>query len=275
MRKPAVIDIEDLKKIHPVFSKKIGIKLADFLMKFTGLNKVNWVYKRSIEHEGVEFTRRLLKDVEVTYSIENEEILNNLPEGAFITVSNHVYGALDGIMAIDIIARKRPDYKMMVNWMLNMIKTMAPNFIGVNPYDGAKDKHSSVGGVKQCIAHLKEGHPLGFFPAGAVSKYNNRLEIVDREWQPSVMRLIRKAKVPVIPVFFHGYNSTFYNLIGLVSWKLRTLRLCHEVFNKKGRTFKITFGEIISVEEQAKYKDLKEYTQFLRDKTYGLQKGKD
>jgi putative hemolysin len=276
MRTKEVLGIEDIKKLHPVFKGKFGGFLAKCAIKISGLNKVNWVYGRSVEYESVEFTGRLLKDVGVTYSVDNQSVLDHLPEGAFITVSNHAYGGLDGIITIRILAEKRPDYKMMVNWLLNRIKTMEPNFIGVNPYndENVKDKFSSLGGVKQCISHLHEGHPLGFFPAGAVSKYNSKLEVVDREWQPSVMRLIKKAKVPVIPMYFHGHNSFFYNLLGAINWKIRTARLCHEIFNKRGKCIRVSFGEPISVEEQSGYKDLKEYTRFLREKTCSLKECK-
>ncbi|MCL1943750.1 MAG: lysophospholipid acyltransferase family protein [Candidatus Azobacteroides sp.] len=271
MEKKEVLGVDDIKKFHPIFKGKFGTFLAKALIKISGLDKVNWIYGRSVEYEGTEFTERLLKDAGVSYSVDNPDILDHLPEGAFITVSNHVYGALDGIIAICILAGKRPDYKMMVNWMLNLIKNMSPNFIGVNPYDGkVKGKFSSLGGVKQCISHLREGHPLGFFPAGAVSKYNHKLKIVDREWQPSVMRLIQKAEVPVVPMYFHGHNSLFYNILGIFSWRIRTVRLCHEVFNKRGKTIRITFGNPISPEEQSKYKSLEEYTRFLREKTYFL-----
>lgn len=272
MRKKEVLGLEDVKKLNPIFKGKFGTLLAKAVLKISGLKKVNWVYERSIDYEGIEFTKRLLKDVGVNYPVDNQKVLDNLPQGAFITVSNHAYGALDGIIAITLVAEKRPDYKMMVNWILNLVKTMSPNFIGVNPYDGAKDKYSSLSGVKQCIAHLQEGHPLGFFPAGAVSKYNKKMQIVDREWQESVMRLIQKAKVPVVPMYFHGHNSVFFNFLGIISWKIRTIRLCHEVFNKRGKSIRVSFGEPISIEEQLKYKDLNEYTRFLREKTYELEK---
>ncbi len=60
--------------------------------------------------------------------VHNKEILDHLPEGAFVTVSNHPIGSLDGIMLIDIFASRRPDFKVMVNGILTKIGAMEDNF---------------------------------------------------------------------------------------------------------------------------------------------------
>lgn len=60
----------------------------------------------------------------------------------------------------------------------------------------------------------------------------------------------------------------------MISWKLRTLRLPAEVFRKKGKTFHISIGEPISIEEQAKYKTVEELGKFLKERTYSMRKWK-
>ena len=44
----------------------------------------------------------MLKDVRTDYRIGNPERLDMLPDGPFITISNHPYGGLDGIILIDL-----------------------------------------------------------------------------------------------------------------------------------------------------------------------------
>ena len=122
------------------------------------------------------------------------------------------------------------------------------------------------------MAHVKDGHPLGFFPAGAVSKIDRTLHIRDREWQPTITRLIKQLKVPVIPIYFHGHNSTFFNILGLIDWRLRSARLPKEIFNKRNKEVHVSIGEPISVEEQAQFKDADELGRYLREKTYSLSK---
>lgn len=277
--KEKLIDIKDIQEKYPKLKGKLGTSILKFAMKLTGMSKVNQIYDTSKHLEGVDFCRNLLDDVGVNIVVENIDVIKQFEGKAFITVSNHAYGHIDGITAIKVVGEQRPDYKMMVNFILGLIDTMAMHFIVVNPFDKGKlAERSSLEGVKQCIEHIKGGHPLGFFPAGAVSKTkikNFKLEVEDREWQPTVLKLIQKAKVPVIPMYFSGKNSWFFNFLDLIHWQLRTLRLGHEVYNKKGKTIYVRFGEPIMPEEQASYKDFKEFGKFLKSKTYALAKKDD
>lgn len=274
--KEKLISKDMIKGLHPIFRSRYGNAIIKILFKITGINKVNAIYDASKHLTGLEFVDDMLDKLGIIRKYENYEVLDNFKEGPFITVSNHPYGHVDGIMAISAVAGKRRDYKMMVNWMLMQIDTMEEHFIGVNPYskdNKMSEVKSSVGGVKQCLGHLKDGHPLGLFPAGGVSSpHLDRTE--DREWQEPVLKLIKKAKVPIIPMFISGNNSWFYRFLGFIDWRIRTIRLLHEVTNKKGKTVYIRFGKPITVEEQAKYTDIKEFGEFLKAQTYAMKKKK-
>ena len=270
--KPNVLDYDDVRRLVPKLDGHE--KLVNWVLKFLSVDKVNGVHSRNCDTPGPEFVKRLLFDeFKLTLKIDNEEILNNLPEGAFVTVSNHPFGALDGIALIHLIASRRPEYKVMVNMVLNAITAMRPNFIAVDALasNDPKKKAVSMQGIRQVIKQLRSGAPVGFFPAGAVSKINWKGELNDREWQPTVTRLIQQAKVPVIPIFFHGSNSWWFNFLGKVSWQLRTLRLPAEVFRKIGTEMHISVGEPISVEEQTQHQGtIEEFGQYLKEKTYEL-----
>ncbi|MGM9799131.1 MAG: lysophospholipid acyltransferase family protein [Muribaculaceae bacterium] len=270
--KPNVLDYDDVRRLVPKLDGHE--KLVNWVLKFLSVDKVNGVHSRNCDTPGPEFVKRLLFDeFKLTLKIDNEEILNNLPEGAFVTVSNHPFGALDGIALIHLIASRRPEYKVMVNMVLNAITAMRPNFIAVDALasNDPKKKAVSMQGIRQVIKQLRSGAPVGFFPAGAVSKINWKGELNDREWQPTVTRLIQQAKVPVIPIFFHGSNSWWFNFLGKVSWQLRTLRLPAEVFRKIGTEMHISVGEPISVEEQIQHQGtIEEFGQYLKEKTYEL-----
>lgn len=274
--KPNVLDYDDIVKIVPKLQGHK--KLVDGLLHFLSVDKVNGVHSRNCDTPGPEFVRRLLFDeFKVKLRIDNEQLLDNLPEGAFVTVSNHPFGALDGITLIHLIASRRPQFKVMVNMVLNQISAMRPNFIAVDALasnDPAKKK-VSMQGIREVIKQVRAGNPVGFFPAGAVSKINIRGELNDRQWQPSVVRLIEQLKVPVIPIFFHGSNSWWFNFLGVVSWQLRTLRLPAEVFRKCGKEIHVSVGDIISVEEQQLHQgSVEEFGEFLKSKTYQLRKCK-
>jgi putative hemolysin len=271
--KRTVLDADDVMDMVPKL--KGHKKLINKLLHWLYVDRVNAVHDKYFDTPGAPFVRSLLEDFDITLRIDGEDVLNNLPEGAFITVSNHPFGALDGISLIDTIASRRPEYKVMVNMILGRISAMRPNFIAVDALqstDPAK-KAVSMRGIKEAIDQVKQGKPLGFFPAGAVSKINRHFELEDRDWQPTVLRLIDKVKVPVIPIYFHGSNSWFFNFLGVVCWQLRTLRLPREVWRKCHSTIHISVGDPISVEEQRAHAgSVEELGAFLKAKTYELKK---
>lgn len=272
--KPKVLDYDDICELAPFFKGKR--KLVNFLFKLLKMDKVNWLHENNYKTPGAPFTKGVLKDLGITVEVENKEVLDNLPEGAFITVSNHPFGALDGIILISELASRRKDFKVMVNLILNYITAMRENFIAVDPIatNDPEKRAVTMRGIREAMMHVKKGHPLGFFPAGAVAKINGKFKIDDQEWQPSIIRLIQQLKVPVIPIYFHGYNSVMSYILGWLYWPLRSVLLPSEVFRKRGATLKVSVGEPISVEELSKYKEVEELSKYLRDTTFSLKNKK-
>lgn len=269
--KRTVLDYDDIVEMAPKL--RGHRKLVDRVLRWLSVDKVNWIHDHNCDTPGVPFTEGLLRDLNIKLRIDNEQVLDHLPEGAFITVSNHPFGALDGITLINIVGSRRPTFKVMVNMILNHISAMRPNFIAVDALasDDPAKKAVSMKGIKEAIMQVRRGNPIGFFPAGAVSKLNRHGRIEDREWQPSIIRLIEQLKVPVIPIYFHGSNSWWFTFLGMVSWQLRTLRLPAEVFRRHDKTIHISVGNPISVEEQQAHSgSVEELGQFLKERTYAL-----
>ena len=268
--KRSVLDYNDIVEMAPKL--RGHEKLVNRVLHLLSVDKVNAVHDKYCDNPGPEFARNLLKDFDITLDIDGREVLDNLPEGAFVTVSNHPFGALDGISLIAMIASIRPEFKVMVNMVLNHISAMRPNFIAVDALasDDPAKKAVSMKGIKEALMQVRSGKPIGFFPAGAVSKLNSHLRLEDREWQPSIIRLIKQFDKPVIPIFFHGSNSAWFNILGVIDWRLRTLRLPAEVWRKCHTTIRISVGEPIMPEELNKYADIKELGEFLKRKTYQL-----
>ncbi len=274
--RPDVLNYDDIRKMVPALDGHP--KIVDFLLRLLSVDRVNAVHSACCDTPGPEFCRRLLfEQFHNTLRIDGQEVLDNLPEGAFITVSNHPFGALDGIALIHLIGSRRPAYKVMVNMILNHISAMRPNFIAVDQSasDDPAKRAVSVAGIRQALRQLKDGEPMGFFPAGAMSKTTLRDGLQDRPWQPAVLQIIYKAKVPVIPVFFHGGNSAWCNFLGHACWPARSLRLPAEVFRKNGKELHISVGQPVSVEEQMQHHGSpEELGLYLRRKTYDLKRFK-
>ena len=271
----ALLTYTNLEQISPLFKGKSGHILANCLMKLFAVDKVCELYDNNEEYLGVDFAHHILQDIGVNYTVIGSEILEELPKGAFITISNHPYGSIDGIMLIDLIGRYRPDFKVLVNQFLGYIKRLEPNFIKVVPTGKQKEsiKKESLRGIMQSLKHLQAGAPLGLFPSGAVSDLSIKDGCIrDREWQMSAIQLIKKSRVPVVPIRFRDRNSMFYYLLGLIDWRLRVTRLPREVFNKRNKTTRVEILPIITVEEQDKYSNIEEFRTFLRSTIYPIPK---
>jgi len=270
--RPDVLTADDLMELVPKLAGHR--KFVEWLVEWSHLGDVNRFHRRVCDTPGARAATRLIYEAfGSTLRVDNADVLDRLPQGAFITVSNHPFGAVDGIALISLIGEKRPEFKVMVNMILNRIGALRPNFIAVDPLaqkDPAK-KAVSINGIRACLRQIKEGKPLGFFPAGAMSKTDWRGRLVDRPWQDSVLQLIYRANVPVVPVYFHGSNSRLFNFVGHVCWPLRSLMLPREVVRKCGKEIHVSIGEPVSVAEQAAHRDnAATLGAYLRERTYAL-----
>lgn len=268
-----LLTVKELEDYCPLFKGKSGNAIGRGLMRMLSVDKVNSLYDRHMDASGADFASAVLDDIGVHYDIIGADILEGLPEGPFITVSNHPYGSIDGVMLVDLFGHLRPDFKVMVNRFLCRIKPLEENFICVTPTGNERTAPSaeSIQGIKDAVRHLRSGHPLGIFPSGEVSDLSIKDGYIrDREWQEPVIRLIKKMRVPVVPVHFLDRNSDFYYSLGLLDWRIRLLRLPAEVFNKRGKRTRIAIGKIITPQMQDAFADIDDFREFLRNKVYKL-----
>ncbi|MBR3097222.1 MAG: lysophospholipid acyltransferase family protein, partial [Bacteroidales bacterium] len=198
-------------------------------------------------------------------------------EGGFVTVSNHHYGSIDGMILSAVIGARRPDYKILTTFLLSMIPSLRDSFIPVDNFRSGTAR--SVSGIRTALGHLADGHPLGLFPAGEVGtwqKGKNRTSIgrkrvvEDIPWADSSIKLAQKSGFPVIPIYFEGENSRSFHILGRIHPRLRTARLIHEVFNKRGRVVKVRIGMPIPAAEVASF-DIPSLGRYLRNRCYALE----
>tara|TARA_R110001583_G_scaffold103863_3_gene251162 strand:- start:52101 stop:53939 length:1839 start_codon:yes stop_codon:yes gene_type:complete len=259
-------------------AKVINLNKYGFLGTFSGwillkvlrISKINKIYNKHKHLNGLVFFTALLEDLQIKFEIPEDDLKRIPKEGSFITVSNHPLGGIDGILLLKLLIEKRPDYKIIANFLLHRIEPMKPFVMPVNPFEDRKENHSSVSGLKNALLHLKEGNPLGVFPAGEVSTYKDGKLIVDKPWEESVIKLIQKAKVPVIPIYFHAKNSPLFYVLSKLNSKLRTAKLPSELLSQKGRVIKVRIGKPIQVKNQEEYKNTQDFCDFIRKKTYML-----
>jgi putative hemolysin len=248
----------------------LGTFAGWFFMKVTRISSINKFYDTIKHLEVTKYADAILKHYEIDYEIPEEDFKRLPKEGPYITISNHPLGAIDGILLFKLIEQKRPDYKIMANFLLKRMVPLAPYIIPVNPFEDHKNVKSSIAGFKSALSHLKEGHPLGIFPAGEVSTYKDEKLIVDKPWEEAALKLIRKAEVPVVPIYFHARNSKLFYRLAKFNGVFRTAKIPSEVYSQRNRPIKIRIGQPISVKAQQEQHTLEDFSDLLRKKTYIL-----
>jgi putative hemolysin len=289
----ALISIEELERVSPLFRGKCGNAFARRVLHLLKVDAIEELNERCSIHKGAEFARAVIEAVGAAYSVNGlprDEALEKfrIPEGPFITISNHPIGSLDGLALIDFIGHLRDDYKFMVNELLSRFEALRGSLISVNPNGKllSAPTATSISGVRQAKLHLEAGGCLGLFPSGAVSDLklgprpvipgptgnptHTEPRVRDREWQTGIIKFIRNAGVPVLPIRLLDGNSAFYYNLGLIDWRVRLLRLPSEMLNKNGKTLRFITGPVIDAARISSFPDLDSLRQALRASVYSL-----
>ncbi|MFA9191954.1 lysophospholipid acyltransferase family protein [Flavobacterium sp. FZUC8N2.13] len=240
------------------------------LMKVLKISTLNKVYNRNKNLKEIDFLNGIVNDLQIKFDIPEEDYKRLPKDGAYITISNHPLGGIDGILLLKLMLEREPNFKIIANFLLHRIVPLKQYIMPVNPFENHKDKKSSVLGIKETLRHLSDGKPLGMFPAGEVSSYKDGQLIVDKPWEEGAIKVIRKAQVPVVPIYFHAKNSRLFYMLSKISGTLRTAKLPSELFSQKNRVIRVRIGKPISVAEQNEYETIEAYSEFLRKKTYML-----
>lgn len=248
----------------------LGTFAGWILMKVLKISSLNKIYNRNKHLEKLEFLDGLLDDFQIKFEIPEEDLKRLPKEGPYITVSNHPLGGIDGILLLKLMIEQRSDFKIIANFLLHRIEPLKPYIMPVNPFETRKDAASSIAGFKNAIKHLRDGHPLGVFPAGEVSTYRDGKLVVDKPWEDAAMKLIQKAEVSVVPIYFHAKNSRLFYRLSKISDTLRTAKLPSELLTQKRRVIKVRIGKPISVKDQKEHDGLQNFSDFIRQKTYML-----
>lgn len=264
---------EDLIKASPFIQYLGGEYFAKILMHLLSFHKINDLYENVSQKHGIESIDAIIKYLNITLEFDENDLKKLPADGSFITVSNHPFGGIDGILLIKLLSLARGDHKVIANFLLKKIEPISDFFLAVNPFENMPEAGSSIAGLKTAIDHIHNGGVLSLFPAGEVSTNYASAMITDREWLVSALRFIKKNHVPIVPIYFHGTNSRIFHLLGRIHPALRTAKLPSELINKRDKTIKVRIGNPISVKEQDRFSDIHQFGRYLRAKTYCLDSG--
>lgn len=268
---------------HKTMQDALGVKglsgkvLTRLLFGVLGMRKANRIHASKARPDGPAFSEGVLEDLGVTYEIPEEQLAHIPAEGGFITVSNHHYGAIDGMILNSVVGSRRPDYKILTTYFLSMVAHLKDWFIPVDNFASGGAK--SVSGIRTALEHISGGGALGLFPAGEVATWQKKKDrtaiggkrvVEDKPWAENMMKLVLNSGLPVVPIYFDGSNSRTFHILGRIHPILRTLRLVREMTGAKGKHIKVRIGQAIPAAQIGAF-DAQALGKYLRSRCYALE----
>ena len=192
-------------------------------------------------------------------------------KGPLVVVSNHPFGGLEGLLLGSILLQVRPDLKIMGNYLLKRIAGIRDSIIAVDPFQTKTAAKANMRGLKEALGHIRSGGVLQVFPAGEVASFSlARRRVIDAPWSPHVAAIVRRTRASVLPVYFPGRNSLFFQLLGLVHPLLRTALLPRELMNKRNTRVKVFVGRPIPWRKLQRFESDQALIDHLRFSTFFL-----
>ena len=105
------------------------------LMKVLKISTLNKIYDRNKHLSEVEFLNAILDEFQIKFEIPEEDFKRLPKDGAYITISNHPLGGIDGILLLKLMLEKEPNFKIIANFLLHRIDPMKPYIMPVNPFE--------------------------------------------------------------------------------------------------------------------------------------------
>ncbi len=254
----------------PAF-KRLVIRVIE---RLSGQPELKRMYQERLDRPrpGESFWGAAIRKLQLNIVL-NEDQLHQIPaKGPAIIVANHPFGVLDGIMICWLVARIRPDFKILTNALLNRIDEIRNALLPIDFEESKAALDTNIKSRAEAKALLEKGGVLIIFPGGTVSTTPTLLarNAKDPEWKTFTARMIIQGKAPVVPVFFGGQNSRLFQIASHVSMTLRLSLLFKEVHDRIGNDMVIQIGERIPYEQLKAIPDRKQLMEFLREKTYAL-----
>lgn len=263
--------IFNLETVEDRMPGPVGALVRKPLEALLALPGINGIYDR-VTRQAVtaqEFCNRCLEDMDVAIQVSKED-LDRVPKtGPLVVVANHPFGGVEGLILSSVLLKVRPDFKVMVNYLLGLIPEMRPICVFVDPF--GTNLQQNIKGLKECMALLRNGGALGVFPSGTVSHLQLRTRTIeDPAWSTHIGGLIRRTGATVVPVYFEGGNGPVFQLAGLIHPRLRTALLPRATLNTRHKTCVMRIGRVISAREISSFKTDEDVSGYLRNRTYAL-----
>ncbi|MDR0753801.1 MAG: 1-acyl-sn-glycerol-3-phosphate acyltransferase [Prevotellaceae bacterium] len=269
-----LVDIEKIiKSKSPFLAKALPRFILRYIKRIVHECEVNNILSKYGHNKGIDFVNATLNELNVSYTAEGLDGIDNSQGSRFIFASNHPLGALDGLVLMSAIGKHfNNNVKFIVNDILMNLKPLEPVFIPVN-----KHGRQTVDYMQKTNDAYASDCQILYFPAGLCSR-KIKGKIVDLDWKKNIIGKSIEYKRDIVPVYFSGKNSSFFYRLANIRKKagikanIEMFYLPDEFFKQKNSNFELIFGEPVKYYTFDKSKSHVEWVNFIRHKVYSLDK---
>lgn len=199
--------------------------------------------------------------------------LDHIPaNGPLVVIANHPYGILDGLMMGLLLDRMRGDFRILAHNVFRRARELDRVILPISFEETKAAVKLNLDTRATALSYLAEGGAIGVFPGGTVSTSARPFgPPMDPGWRNFTAKMIAKSDATVVPVFFEGHNSRFFQLMSHLHPTLRVALLIKEFRRRIGGPVRIVVGApIASARLEPLKADAKKMMDFLRRSTYEL-----
>ena len=255
----------------------LAIRTIEWLTgKLTILRMVNKFEKTNAEYRGQKFWRGALNIMGIELQTPPEQLANIPTDGPVVVVANHPHGMVDGMIFADLIGRVRLDYRILTRSVLTGLDEAATSFMIPVPFPHDPEAQRKMVEMRaNAMTHLKEGGVVALFPSGVVMSSDSWFgPPVEREWNVFTAQMIRRSGARVVPIYYPGHNSRWYQIANRVSPVLRQGLLLHEIVRSCNKPQAPVVGKPLTDEQMSLLAtDPRGFMAWLRQHTLSLKDG--
>lgn len=221
---------------------------------------------------GVPFWPKAIRTMGIDIQTPPEEIARIPATGPVVVVANHPHGLVDGMVMAEIVARVRPDFKILTRSLLTGIPEIEEFMIPVPFPHEENARELGLQMRNETMAHLKRGGLIILFPAGKVAMSDTWFgPAIEAEWNVFTHKMVRTSGATIVPMRFPGQNSRAFLIANKLSDTLRQGLLLYEIRRALFKPQRPHIGAPIAATELDKWEgNPRGFLAWLREHTLSL-----
>ncbi len=250
--------------------KRWLISMAEWL---AGVPQIEQMFEQTLATRNQQATlwEAGLAQLQVRLDYDSRPLGRVPSSGGVVFIANHAYGIVDALALFHLAEATRGPFYAMVGTQLAFATAATPYFLPV-PFANTPAAWKVKGQtIQRVLETLHEGGTIVIFPAGMIATSEGWFgPAVDMDWSHFTAHIVKSTDATVVPVYFFGHNSRFFQVVSHLSMTVRRSLFFRETLNQKGSTLRLRIGEPIPYHQMAHLEDERELTAHLRWATHAL-----